>query len=125
MVKIIKKDGTLEDYNEQKIINAVAKAANRGMVKLTEADYSEICKAVWELLMENEVYESDEVKIEVYDMHNVVETVLDELHPKVAKSYKEYRNYKKDFVHVLDKVYLYAQQIMYLGTREMRIQTQH
>lgn len=117
MVKIIKKDGTLEDYNEQKIINAVAKAANRGMVKLTEADYSEICKAVWELLMENEVYESDEVKIEVYDMHNVVETVLDELHPKVAKSYKEYRNYKKDFVHVLDKVYLYAQQIMYLGDK--------
>lgn len=122
MIKIIKKDGTLEDYNEQKIINAVAKAANRGMVRLKEADYTAICKEVWDCLMENEIYEtpagiSEDKKIEVYDMHNIVEAVLDELYPKVAKSYREYRNYKKDFVHLLDDVYQYAQQIMYIGDK--------
>ena len=32
MLQVIKKDGTLEDYNEQKIINACDKAARRAMI---------------------------------------------------------------------------------------------
>ena len=35
-LQIIKKDGTLEQYDEQKIINACNKAAKRAMVALTE-----------------------------------------------------------------------------------------
>ena len=43
---IIKKDGTLERYNEQKIINACSKAANRAMIEFTNNDYKIICNAV-------------------------------------------------------------------------------
>ena len=111
-MNIIKKDGTLESYNEQKIITACNKAARRVMVNLSDEDYSIICNAVWDKLIENDLEDTD-----IHDMHNIVESVLDELYPKVAKSYKEYRNYKKDFVHMLDKVYQKAQGIRYIGDR--------
>ena len=111
-MKIIKKDGTLEEYNEQKIINACGKAARRAIIELSDDDYANICKEVWKILINNEVEDTD-----IYDMHNIVESVLDESYPKVAKSYKEYRNYKKDFVGMLDKVYAKSQSIRYIGDK--------
>ena len=111
-MKIIKKDGTAEDYNEQKIINACDKAARRAMIDLTDNDYSIICNAVWEKLVENDQEDTD-----IYEMHNIVESVLDEHYPLVAKSYKEYRNYKKDFIHMMDKVYERSQTIRYIGDK--------
>ena len=111
-MQIIKKDGTLEEYNEQKIINAVNKSARRAMVDLTEKDYQIICNAVWEKLVENDLEDT-----EVYEMHNIVESVLSELYPIIAKKYTEYRNYKKDFVHMMDKVYEKSQSIRYIGDK--------
>lgn len=111
-MKVIKKDGTLEEYDEQKIINACNKAANRAMIKLSSEDYQEICSSVWNLLVENDLEDTD-----IYEMHNIVETVLEEKFPKVAKMYKEYRNYKKDFVHMMDTVYEKSQAIRYIGDR--------
>ncbi|MEY8352472.1 anaerobic ribonucleoside-triphosphate reductase [Lachnospiraceae bacterium 54-53] len=111
-MKIIKKDGTLEEFNEQKIINACSKAASRAMVELSEKDYSNICSAVWDKLVENDLEDT-----EIYEMHNIVESVLEDLFPQVAKMYKEYRNYKKDFVHMMDKVYEQSQAIRYIGDK--------
>ena len=111
-MKVIKKDGTLEEYDEQKIINACNKAARRAMVELTPQEYATIVNDVWEKIEEN--YEDDS-DIEIYDMHNIVEAVLEEDFPIIAKMYKEYRNYKKDFVHMMDKVYERSQAIRYIG----------
>lgn len=113
-MKIIKNDGTLEDYNEQKIMDACDKAARRAMVELTSKDHAKIVNDVWAEIEEN--YD-DESEIEVYDMHNIVETILERDYPKVAKSYKEYRNYKKDFIHMMDKVYKASQSIRYIGDK--------
>ena len=111
-MQIIKKDGTTEDYNEQKIIDACNKAARRAMVDLTSKDYQVICNAVWEKLVENDLEDT-----EIYEMHNIVEAVLEEYFPLVGKMYKEYRNYKKDFVHMMDKVYERSQAIRYIGDK--------
>lgn len=111
-MNVIKKDGTLESYNEQKIINACNKAARRAMVSLTKEDYQDICNSVWCKLVENDLEDTD-----IYDMHNIVESVLEELKPQVAKMYKEYRNYKKDFVHMMDSVYEKSQSIRYIGDK--------
>lgn len=51
-------------------------------------------------------------------MHNAVEMALEELDPQIAKSYKDYRNYKKDFVHLMDEVYQRSQEIRFLGDKE-------
>lgn len=112
--QVIKKDGTIEAYNEQKIIDACNKAARRAMIELTEKDYNRILNDVWESIEENYPEYTD---IEIYDMHNIVEAVLEEDFPKVAKMYKEYRNYKKDFVHMMDKVYEKSQSIRYIGDK--------
>ncbi len=111
-MQIIKKDGTLENYDEQKIINACNKAARRAMIKLSDEDYQIICNAVWNKLVENDLEDT-----EIYEMHNIVESVLEEFYPLVAKMYKEYRNYKKDFVHMMDKVYERSQAIRYIGDK--------
>lgn len=111
-MQIIKKDGTLEQYDEQKIINACNKAARRAMVELSDSDYQIICNAVWDKMVENDLEDT-----EIYEMHNIVESVLEEFYPVVAKMYKEYRNYKKDFVHMMDKVYEKSQTIRYIGDK--------
>ena len=100
------------DYNEQKIIDACNKAARRAMVDLSSNDYQIICNAVWDKLVENDMEET-----EIYEMHNIVEAVLEEYFPLVGKMYKEYRNYKKDFVHMMDKVYERSQAIRYIGDK--------
>ena len=113
-MKVIKKDGTLEDYNEQKIIDACNKAARRAMIELSSKDYTRILNDVWTKIEES--YD-DDTNIEIYDMHNIVEAVLEEDFPQVAKMYKEYRNYKKDFVHMMDNVYAKSQSIRYIGDK--------
>ena len=113
-MKIIKKDGTLEEYNEQKIIDACNKAARRAMITLSDHDYAIICSEVWSVIVANEF---EDTEIYVYDMHNIVESVLEEFYPQVSKMYKEYRNYKKDFVHMMDKVFVESQSIRYIGDK--------
>lgn len=114
MYNVIKKDGTIEPYNEQKIIEACNKAARRAMYELSDNDYAQILNDV--LAKIDESYDED-TDIEIYDMHNIVESVLEEDFPMVAKMYKEYRNYKKDFVHMMDKVYERSQSIRYIGDK--------
>ena len=38
-MKVIKKDGTLEEYNEQKIINAIDKSAQRENFTFSQDEY--------------------------------------------------------------------------------------
>ena len=57
-------------------------------------------------------------EVTISDMHNVVESALEQTNPLVAKSYRDYRNYKQDFVQMLDEVYKKSQSIMYIGDKE-------
>lgn len=113
-MQIVKKDGTLEEFDEQKIINAVQKSASRVMIELTPNDYSEICNNVWQHIEE---LDSDEELIQIQEIHNMVEATLDEFDPLIAKSYRDYRNYKQDFIHMMDDVYTKSQSIRYIGDK--------
>ena len=112
-MNIIKKDGTLEAFNKHKIFNAISKSSNRVMVHLSNEDKEMIYNKIVNLIKSHGW--SD---VSVENMHYAVETVLEEFNSKVAKSYKDYRNYKQDFIHILDKVYEKSQSIMYIGDRD-------
>ena len=112
-LKIIKKDGTLESYNKEKIKNAIQKSSERTLIKLSEAQLEDISKKVLENILK---YKQD--KITVNEIHNIVETTLESVDRTIAASYRNYRNYKKDFVAMLDKVYQENQRIMYIGDKE-------
>ena len=109
---VVKKDGTIIDFKNSKIINAVSKSAERVLVKFTKEELNTICKYVNETIDKMNIS-----KINVSDIHCIVESALDKVNHNVAISYREYRNYKKDFVGMLDEVYSKAQSIMYLGDK--------
>ena len=112
-VVVIKKDGTREDYNFQKIVNAVKKSAGRVMISLSDEDFSDLAEYV-----ESELVNLNSKEVNIAQMHDIVESALEDVNPKIARSYRNYRNYKKDFVHMLDKVYQESQKIMYIGDKE-------
>lgn len=113
-MKVIKKDGTLEEYSEQKIINAINKSAQRENYSFTQNEYSIICNRVLNEIDE-ENFEDDEVPVGF--IHNIVEKTLLDLFPKVGYQYQQYRNYKLDFVHMMDTVYEKSQSIRYIGDK--------
>lgn len=110
---VVKKDGSKEAFNVQKVINAVAKSAYRALTKFTPEENEKICRFVI-----NRVDEMNTNEIPIPVMHNIVESALEEVKPIVAKSYRDYRNYKQDFVRMLDDVYKKSQSIMYVGDKE-------
>lgn len=112
-VKVVKKDNSKVDFNVEKVVTAVKKSAYRVMVTFTEQDLEFICRYV-----EEQVDSMNTPEITIAQMHNVVEGALDAVNPKVAKSYRDYRNYKQDFVKMLDEVYKKSQSILYIGDKE-------
>lgn len=112
-VCIVKKDGTKEKYNVLKVVEAVKKSATRMLITFSEDEIERICNFV-----NKNVAQSGKEEINILEIHNIVESVLEEINPKVAQSYRNYRNYKTDFVHMLDKVFQESQKIMYIGDKE-------
>ena len=115
-ILVKKRDGTTEKFNEQKIIEAVNKSASRVMKKLSGDDYKKIIELVLDEIFELSS-DRDEENFSVEDMHNAVEYALELFDPEIAKSYKDYRNYKRDFVHMMDEVYTKSQSIRYIGDK--------
>lgn len=113
-MNVVKKDGTIEPYDFQKIKNAVSKSAERVMVVLSEDEWDSFHALVNRQMFAYGVEEN----ISIHEMHNVVEAALEEFDPVIAKSYKDYRNYKKDFIHMMDEVYQKSQSIRFLGDKE-------
>lgn len=112
-VVVIKKDGTTQDFNPEKIKKAITKSADRVLIDLSEEQKDEIVNIVKKHIDEKNLSE-----ISIYTMHNLVEGALDDVSPEVAKSYRDYRDYKTTFVNMLDKVYRKSQSIMYIGDKE-------
>ena len=79
-MKVIKKDGTIEQFDGQKIVNAASKSAARAMIELDDTQYHEIVSKVMAI-----VTERFPEQVHVADMHNIVEQVLDGGQPEDCK----------------------------------------
>ena len=110
---IIKKDGTREPFNVNKVVAAVNKSAERVLYTFKPEELDFICRFVTQKC---EALGTE--GIQIAQMHNIVEGALDAINAAVAKSYRDYRNYKTDFVQMLDTVYKKSQSIMYIGDKE-------
>ena len=112
MMYVVKKDGTKEEFNVQKIVNAVNKSASRILYKFQDDEVEFICGYA-----RDKAESLDKQEISIQDMHNIVEGALEKVNPSVAKSYRDYRNYKHDFIHMMDEVYTKSQSIRYIGDK--------
>lgn len=108
---VIKKDGTKEPFDNGKVLKAIEKSAERVMHKITDTELEAFLSCLNGMLGKKE-------EVSVNEMHFAVEASLESVMPDVAKSYKDYRNYKTDFVYMLDDVYKKAQSIMYIGDKD-------
>ena len=113
MIYVIKKDGTREEFNSQKIVAAVNKSAARILYTFSDKEKEFICQ-----FAEEHAEALGKNEIEIQEMHNIVEGALERVNPAVAKSYRDYRNYKLDFIHMMDDVYTKSQSIRYIGDKE-------
>ena len=68
MIKVVKKDGTKEDFNVQKVVVAVNKSAYRALITFTQEELDFICQFVEEKVKEMQITE-----VPIATMHNIVE----------------------------------------------------
>lgn len=76
MIYVIKKDGTREEFDPQKIVKAVNKSAARILYTFSQEEKDFICRFAQEhadSLGKNE--------IEIQEMHNIVEGALERVNP--------------------------------------------
>ena len=73
MMYVVKKDGTKEDFDVQKIVRAVNKSASRIMYKFKEDEVEFICSYAQE-----KAGSLEKEEISIQDMHNIVEGALEE-----------------------------------------------
>lgn len=111
-IKIIKKDKSIQNFDSQKVINAIRKSANRACVTLTDDQEQLVVSYVCKFLIEH-----GQEEIEVSSLHNIVECALDEVDAKVAKCYRDYRNYKTNFFAMLDAVYRKKLSLSFIADR--------
>ena len=108
-MQVIKKDGTKEKFNDQKIVKAVKKAVERSLSDFSKYDL--LVGTVQTMLSKKDEATVDEI-------HSAVIRTLERYAPAVAKTYSDYRNYKQDFIHLLDEVYVASQGIRFIGDKE-------
>lgn len=97
-MKIRKRNGLLAEYNPIKIIDAISKSSERISFELTK----DIIKNVISFVEKNLV---DKEEVDVKYIHGLVEEALDKYCPSVAKSYKDYRNYKIEYgVYLMNNI---------------------
>lgn len=110
-IQIIKKNGSVQNFDKEKIIKAIRKSATRVCVQLTEKEEKRVVDTVYKQLKQSMI------PTNVNTVHNMVECALDSVNPRVAQSYREYRDNKSAFASMLDKVYSKKLSLNFIGDR--------
>ena len=108
---VVKKNGEIQRFNGEKIRRAIRKSANRVCVVLTEKEEKDVIESVRARV------KAMDRDVTVDEIHNMVEVGLDKVHADVAKSYREYRDNRKHFSEMLDRVYAKKLSLNFVGDR--------
>ena len=111
-IVIVKKNGTKESFDPEKIITATQKSANRIAKTWTENEKEEIKKYVIQ-----KIKESGETEFHIEAVHSMVEYALERVSPKVANQYRSYRNWKQKGLRIFDEMEQAENTIRYIGDR--------
>lgn len=110
-VKVIKKDGTVESWNFDKIKVAIDKAKKRANVEIPDWK-------MWQTegYIEGSLWGRDEVTTD--GLHKLVIDALNHYVPEVGKAYQEYRDYKNTYAKAFESVKEEADTVLLLGDKE-------
>ena len=111
-IMIVKRNGNLEKLDLEKVKEDVKSSAERVMVDLTDDALNMIVDRLVTLL------NTQISNATIEQVQSLLGEAIESINPLVAKSYREYRDYKKDIVHILDEVYKKSQVITYIGDKD-------
>ena len=111
-IVIVKKNGTKESFDPEKIITATQKSANRIAKTWTENEKEDLKKYVIQ-----KIKESGETEFHIEAVHSMVEYALERVSPKVANQYRSYRNWKQKGLRIFDEMEQAENTIRYIGDR--------
>ena len=111
MIKVIKKDGTREEWQDSKIVNALKLANKRAKVQIKEEHYSQLCE-----LIKKEV--GNKKEITVVELHEVVQDVLKHTCLELYREYSNYRNFKKRYQEAFERAKDKSLRIVWSGDKE-------
>lgn len=109
--KVIKKDGTSEGWDWDKIKVAIDKAKKRANVEVPEWKLWQI-----EGYIEGCLWGKTEATTE--ELHKLVIDTLNRYAPEVGKAYQEYRDYKNTYAKAFESVKEEADTVLLLGDKE-------
>lgn len=108
-MKVIKKDGTLQDFDPEKVKDACLKAAYNASTRISEQDLQRVVKKVRKCLKEN-------TPVEV--IHSRVINYLKTVNPLASAAYKDYHNFRKETMNQLFETFKKTEALKYAGDRE-------
>lgn len=109
--KVIKKDGTSEGWDWDKIRVAIDKAKKRANVEVYEWK-------LWQIEGYIEGYLWNKCKVTTEELHKIVIDALNLYVPEVGKAYQEYRDYKNTYAKAFESVKDEADTVLLLGDKE-------
>ena len=111
-IMIVKRNGNLEKLDLEKVKEDVKSSAERVMVDLTDDALNMIVDRLVTLL------NTQTSNATIEQVQSLLGEAIESINPLVAKSYREYRDYKKDIDQILSKVYKKAQYITSVGDKD-------
>lgn len=109
-IKIEKKNGSVEEFNDAKIIRAVRLAGDRIGRILSDEELRGVVEEVKDEVENNLVH--------VSDMHKIVCRVLKRRYPDIAQSYQNFRDYKSTYIKDLEKLFEESKNTLKYGDKE-------
>lgn len=98
MLNVLKKDGTLEVFDFNKIVVAVCKSSARAGVDFTDDKIKKLYEEVSKLIIPGVQ------SITVDRIHTIVEMALHRVDTQVGASYSGYRNWKKEMSNMMNTI---------------------
>lgn len=114
-LEVVKRDGKVVKFEEEKIVNAVKLSAERIRKRLSDNFCNTVVLSTLENLAERDLVTKP---ITVDNIHLSVENVLWEMDKELYNEYRSYNNYKKRFNHSFNGILKDAKNIIYEGDKE-------
>lgn len=113
---VIKKDGSKEPFDINKIFDCINKAADRVGRVFPEEKKENLADYLYDYFSDSPISKDD---IKTSDLHLAVIKGLNAVYElEIADSYREYRDYKESYAKAWEDIRKSADDIIYLGDRE-------
>lgn len=120
LIKVRKKDGSIENFNSDKIVKAIKKTSMRCGVEITKHQLNTVTGDVKMACHINIPVDTqgEYILVPVAKIHDYVEIALGKVNKEVAEEYKSFRNYKKKLSEQFLEVVRETEQIINEGDTE-------